>query len=470
MDSARVSLTGDNDLLRQPPLDWLPSWAYNREIAELARDLNAHAGLEDNFSIHWRDKLVYSEIARPAVIWGFWSTAVNWTFFFVFAAYAWHSTQCSTEHGFLALYPSWLPCIGVPVIMLAMAIEWRCLRRNIIVQVQWTGRFTILGVPVSYIQWIVLMSVWSLQAHFDIVSQNLFTAMLVRTWGCSMVRSSSAAAASGIWKATIRESVVAQVPGFDSLATLALVTWSLIPLQLVWALSGVVPLSKASYAQTIKPRQNHQIYRTLLNRRTFHKDAIGVLAVVNRMVSVSFQAMYQTIARAKWWVERPGMNDIPQYAVMRYLDQLHPLARTAAMRLLFFSILENAMKLELQVSILALDRALMPRDHTKTDPKTLIPVVLSFLTAGLTILCAGFQWRKIRQAQVSVQKLIVLDSESHTPWSRTSRCLVGFGMVLAVYSLLVTHCVAKLVMAYVCKDSMWNIALRSSGCVDLSSL
>merc|ERR1712226_1326213 len=146
-------------------------------------------------------------------------------------------------------------------------------------------------------------------------------------------------------------------------------------------------------------------------------------------------------------------------------SQLEPVVRKLALNLLLFGVLENGAKLELQTTMFAIDRALMPRGTKVVNFEMLVPVLLSSMTATINIGTSILKWSELRKCQLCVAK--PADHASYARWFGINCWLTVFAMAILVSTIVLFHCIIKFIMAHVCADSMWNISCGNSGCVDL---
>jgi len=229
-----------------------------------------------------------------------------------------------------------------------------------------------------------------------------------------------------------------------------------------------------------------------------HADALKWLATANRMLTLTDKSLAWALARS-----RELLND----DVKRAFETLDREFARIVHRNTLVNVIEKAVMLEYQVSIFAISRSLMPRDlPNRWDGQMLISLVVSG-GSFLKIIYDSFAqdwmirrfWReacsvRIRRmpAQATrcsrIRKLmrhILCRREWQLPEEeldfRTFRVYLswtGFWVGNFLLILFGIHCLAKFVMAFECKDSLWNIRVPGiteeghklmdwKGCMDL---
>jgi len=456
-----LGLSQEETLVRnafsQEPLNWLPRWACDRRVAALAGERYA-----DN-----HDRLRPTEVAGGAVLWSHASTIFVWSFFFGFTALSWLTTPVArtrVEH--FAVCPPWLYCLAVPLIVINFLFQWKILTFILVPQVQYTGGATVIGVPLPFHCWLALMSIISAVTTFDLVTYGIFFAKMVRTLDAPI-----GSDIQRIWAFTIKESVMAQLAIFGDFNALVWIVWCLLLVQLLYALAASVPLEPARVHYSLEEEgREWKGYRVLLYR-TWHIDVVTRLAQANRMPAILFKNFDQQMARA---VER---LDHIEHNATDYLQRLCVQLEQLVVRFLLYSILENAFRLEFQVTCVAIGRALAPPKDKDVDYQTLLSIlvssVMSIYTAVVAAVafrsCLGYWWRCDASTVEENETPVFPGGGTALYYSlRIRRLLIVFASCIAMYVCIIVHTWAKLAMAFTCKYSVWNFT--DSGCVDLSGI
>eukprot|EP00415_Alexandrium_ostenfeldii_P000185 UN0185 len=200
-----------------------------------------------------------------------------------------------------------------------------------------------------------------------------------------------------------------------------------------------------------------------------HADVFQGLASVNRMATITEKSTAVALKRAEEELRRPN----PERA-FNLIDR--EFARITT-RLYLLNLFEKAYMLEVQVTIFAISRCLLPRDTPplmRVDGQMLASIVLSFMTLAKTIFDSWFQWKRIADFTkrevpgLEDPEVIEAVKRSKRRLEKSGFCYL-FAFVLMCIALL--HAAMKFAMAFYCEDSLWNLNwYPPSGCVRLESI
>lgn len=448
---------------------YVPLWSYDAELA--ANPTAAEGG----------------GVTR-AVSWGFAGVGGLWVFFACFTALAWHNTTCdgSTETG-LAVVPDWLMAIYLPFLASELYIEFRVLRILIVAQAMRTAPFRFLSVPLRYRSWLVIVFAVSAACHMDIASTGLVAAKALRTGTCL---TDEARNPSAIWRTVIQQSFLRHIPGADDFTLVFSTTIAVILLQPLHALLCTVRVGGRGL--------KHYTYNTVLLSNQDSHGAAMILATVNRMAAAT-------------WQDTPYLSSISDsWPLLDIVTQI----RRSVGQFALMGCTETALQINVQTSLLAIGMATVKgqtRERARPDLLTVSSIVLTGLTAAYTLSQIVIKvWElthsaKVAYAHAHAEELnarrsrkepaagprgrarATLQEGIRAPLWRAKmmqkqeeathrsaddlmvsveRHFKVFWLFVAFYSSLVTYALVKLVMAFMCEDSVWNI----TGCVDLSAL
>eukprot|EP00416_Gambierdiscus_australes_P000811 CAMPEP_0171127180 /NCGR_PEP_ID=MMETSP0766_2-20121228/114802_1 /TAXON_ID=439317 /ORGANISM="Gambierdiscus australes, Strain CAWD 149" /LENGTH=473 /DNA_ID=CAMNT_0011590269 /DNA_START=144 /DNA_END=1565 /DNA_ORIENTATION=- len=452
-------------------------------------------------------------------------TVVQWTFAISFPFIVCLLSSCpQTWHPF-AHYPTyvWLPFFAL--VGWSLYREAKCFIWVVYTQALYCAPFRIFGFQVTFHAWMVFMLLLGLASHADIVTNGLFLSKILKTVDCDRPTTRTI---QRIWASVIEESLVSDLPGFDRIKTLLLLSWGIMFLQPLLAFLAAYPckgVRKTNYNRGVGPDAPNEGemngYVTLCSwmqqcagsdKKVHHADVLKWVAVVNRMVSITDRTLLWTIQRGKQMLEKAKANEGPQKqeGIARVYDMLSREFSFNLYRLLLVNLFEKSCMLEAQTTIFAISRCMMPPGlEYRIDPQMLLSVLLSFLTFFKTIADAVEQlflirsfWLEIAEEDTTRCYLIPMQF-FWTGWQlewhlarygcepveglpgpaedilRKRRRLYllssGFLLVALLLVWVFLHCCFKFVMAFVCTHSLWNIPtfrqephMDYKGCVDLS--
>lgn len=137
-------------------------------------------------------------------------------------------------------------------------------------------------------------------------------------------------------------------------------------------------------------------------------------------------------------------------------------------RFLLVAVAENAVQINLQITLLAIRRALEDRLHWKmllSIVTSMIVCTIRVFTCSDLIIFSGAVQRKVKKRLK--EKLNTEDAQHITEQLTAIKSdTKGFKVIALLYAALLIYALVQLGMTYVCETSVWTIR----GCVDLSEL
>jgi len=442
---------------------WLPDWATHSEILELAEGLPYKIPA-------WLTSIPVGCVAGPAVKILQFFTPFLFGFVFLFAMLAVYVIKCPAQ-GFPE-YPLWLvTCVFLPFLVVAMVVEWICFRYQAYSKVQVIGPFKFAGFKMDFIPLMLLVGGISALSHSDMMTNGLFMATTWHMGDSSCVEAGNLypEKVEEIWAfvmehSTLKNTMLSKV-NFSSLTFLA---WLLMFLQVIPAVTGGIPRcgeSDITYAVYMKDAEDTSPtkieYQTTLDRKANHGSVLAILAETSRMTSITFNSLSYAQGKAEsFLLEEARMGKKGETRCL--LDTMHyvkDLLRESVQRLFVVGVLENAIQMNLQTSLMAINQVLGQRQHQ---------VVASILLGFLMSLKKVFDSTTVFVFARDMVRRIRYFSPGMTEEEERDLCLIWKLIVvniffLFMYLLLTFYAMAKFIMAFVCEDSMWNI----NGCVSL---
>lgn len=425
--------------------DFLPCWAPTEEVTALA--------LTPGFKEH---PVPMGLCVGPAVRIARWSVATLWISQCLLALLAYRVSYCQ-EDGFV-YRPSWLWYLFAPVLVLNLGLEYRCLQYTVLPFAQVTGSFRFVGLKVSYVGWLMLVGCLSIVNKVDMASDSFFLAVALRTDQCQ----GSEVQLDAVWSETIRQSFI---PYFSwiRISTITLVCYIVMYMQLLYPLAQSTPTCGDSADLVVGNTANAE-FRNILGHNMNLGDVLMILGEAANMASL--QAQNPIYARAKEQYKwRHETNPTRSLIFLR-----NELLR-GVVRIGLVALLENAVQLNIQTTLFAMNRAVFGGKYWQTQ--TLASILLSLMTSGSKVMGFWQCWKFYRSV---FRRIELLKEESEDVWTGPSApdlyrheelfarryMILLWGMVV-VFFLLCSYACCKLVAAFVCKESVWNL----SGCVDL---
>lgn len=231
---------------------------------------------------------------------------------------------------------------------------------------------------------------------------------------------------------------------FDHLPWIVICSWCLSFTQMVYPV--VVMAGKRS--------QDKMRWKTIWGREPYSADVFCTLAEASSMASV--QSL--TIGFTQRSIDSNASMGVP---VEHHLPYISELACQMRNRVVLSYNLENVIQTNIQVSVFAINAYIAGKKLIGSQIAALISIVLGILSS-LAKLSEAQAFFGLLQ-DVNVQQLLAddyPDSDSIRALKRDVLC-VRIGCVTLVLGLL--YATAKLVAAFVCEDSMFNL----TGCASV---
>jgi len=339
-----------------------------------------------------------------------------------------------------------------------LALEYRCLQHTVLPFAQVTGSFRLSCVKVSYIPWLVFVGCLSVVNKIDMASDSFFLAVALRTDQCR----GSEVQLARVWSETIRQSLTPYLP-WVRISTITLACYVIMFMQLLYPLAQSTPTCGDS-AYLVVGNTAKAEFRNVLGHNMNLGDVLMILGEAANMASL--QSQNPAYARAKEQYKwRRELNPTRSLIFLR-----NELLRNVV-RIGLVALLENAVQLNIQTTLFSMNRAVFGGKYWQTQ--TLASIVLSLLTSGSKVIGFWQCWRFYRSV---FRRIGELQEEFEDDWiapnarglydheyhlARKYMALL-WGMIV-VFFLLCAYACCKLIAAFVCKDSVWNL----TGCVDL---
>jgi len=266
---------------------------------------------------------------------------------------------------------------------------------------------------------------------------------------------------------------VSWVPGLNDIEVLALIIWVLMYLQIIVATLYSYPIRSSCHTDYGYAAEEHG-YANLVGYKVHHSDALKALALANRMVSVYDRHFDWQLSRVEFLLSKSHLT--------RDYNMLLRELRSLNYQMWFFSVLQRSCLLEFQISIFAVCRALTPHTNSmlRGDHQMLITIGFGFFSLCKVLVDSYAQRKAVKRCTENVRRLekrnrytIVHECERDMRALQTHVQCFSFGIVILILVLL--HTASKLVMAFYCEDSLWNVPLNDGtpivdghGCVIIS--
>uniref|UniRef100_A0A7S4PVR0 Uncharacterized protein n=1 Tax=Alexandrium monilatum TaxID=311494 RepID=A0A7S4PVR0_9DINO len=411
-----------------------------------------------------------------------WSvTFVQWGFAIVYPFLVCLVSVCPAPYEPFARYPNWVYLIFLFVVAYSFWHEIQALRYVLCTYAMYCAPFSLFGLRLTSTKWLMFVGMVGLTSHADLLTNGLFLSKILTTVSCNGPKAETIQL---IWFHTIHKSVVGWVPGFDHLDSLMLIGWGLMFFQPLLCFLYTWPLlgSEVDYGVASMPNGYETpwtfIWRRCGGRRVVHHaDALQMLGAVNRMTSLTDKML--TWCKARSYEEMRGVRP---NKVFRALDIMYREYSRITHRLWLVSIMEKAFMLEVQVTVFAISRSLMPQDMPfwlRLDGQLLISIVLSGMTYMKVLYDSWSQDRTMCKFVDTIKRhpdyiekqddddvKTIMSNIRYKQW-------VSSRMGMLVLVAFLVHSLTKFIMAFVCKDSLWDIPMHDGpgldwkGCVDL---
>lgn len=368
-------------------------------------------------------------------------------------------TAVCPEDGDAPTYPWWAWAVSIPCLLLRNYVEWRSLGHFLpcyVKNVRKAGLkpFKVLGVGVPFLAWAAVYVPYSNLNFCDVGTDSLFTVIVVKSEECPGNRMAE------VWRSTLQQSVFGGL-GVQRVALSSVVTatWLISFLQMIYPLIQTVGRGccKQEELGEIGLDTGLLSCAPMCNKEKFAdlSEAAG-LATVR---SVSITSTHASSCKG------PGELDNPFTVV----DYAAGVVRQLLLRFVFTYILENALQLNVQTTVFAIQRSLTKGAITLSQKQTLgsigITIMLTFLKLAEAKSCFDFT-RLVDRALADYEPAAVdraLADDYRALLRQYRRRKWGIAAASFVLVLALAYATCKLVAAFVCEGAMFNL----TGCVDV---
>lgn len=362
-------------------------------------------------------------------------------------------------------------------------------------QVQCTGPFGFMGRTLDFYKWAFTMIVFSVLNHMDVATNGFFLATTMSAPSCDNMDE-----LDQLWRQVLEQSAFSHLGpealGKMTIANIAFWFWTLTFLQPLIAFMVSFPLFEAKtwqlmspWSVTYKPAMNNGsyvpkvTYRTLHDDRQNHGNALMAVAEVARMGAVTYRDLEFAMSKFKLALQVLKVEPTQKRA-LECLHHSHGLYQRSTFRFFFQGFLESSLQLQLQVTLLGIQRA-ATGDRMRAVEDTGIIATFNSLnhqtlfTIGVSLLMAIKRVIDVRALFVAAKAIseetknndltdcTIRDvvSEYYAILTRQIYCYLG----TTVFIMSLAYAFAKYWAVFYCQSSLWNLALYPpNGCVDLS--
>mmetsp|Transcript_126834 Transcript_126834/g.370822 ORF Transcript_126834/g.370822 Transcript_126834/m.370822 type:complete len:467 (-) Transcript_126834:102-1502(-) len=426
----------------------LPEGAYAREVAFLS--------LKDRRSL--------ANTAGPGVKYAAWGVMLHSLLWLLTPLAEYALAECPEEgyEGIVAVPRDLLTLVGYVFLFAPFHLycQNKCMRYVIIPQLEVTGRFLFMGLPVQrlgYWTWHIMFSALTCGATLNTLTNGQILGRTLATFTCGGPYQQLEVT----WKKVMGEAVIHQIPGFRTSSFLRVSVFA-------YLLHLVTPLFAWIYARPTAP---HQIdyavqhgeatrYRTPYNyTKTNHGSVVMVLGSLARFEAVTFQDVTYATAR----IEELSKQQDPDWGEILEIARAE-LDRAIA-RFAIIAMLQDAIQTNLQTSMVGIDWSLATGKSRHRhelfgglDLQMFISVVLCFMSTVSDLLDAI----DVLKITHSVSKRLPLGQVDHLSLKvqvllkHVKRKLVRFAFYMFIFLGMSLWSFAKVVALFVCQKHLWN--------------
>eukprot|EP00928_Gymnodinium_smaydae_P039499 TRINITY_DN26981_c0_g1_i1.p1 TRINITY_DN26981_c0_g1~~TRINITY_DN26981_c0_g1_i1.p1 ORF type:complete len:480 (+),score=55.67 TRINITY_DN26981_c0_g1_i1:319-1758(+) len=458
----------EDDIFDKEPLTWLPLRDVNPDVAACIRDMDEHRqGATAPMMC----------VCGPAVLLLYLGVAVTWTFFLFFPIYAWSQCYCQSDSRQFAQYNTWsVWLVFVPFLVFSLAIEHKACSYAIATYVQVAKTWYFLGLDVSqlpYECWRFAMTLMHCLNHVSLVSNGLF---MVRSLYTTFNTCDPDIVV--FWRETIQQSLLGNILPHE-FHIWACMLWLFMLLQPIVGLARTIPIGPVSdsnkardernnfsvdFSVAVSRNKNYE-YAALLDGKQNHGSAMVALALTNRMCAISSPNFRYIKARIDMY--QHGQVE-SRNAAFRIVNHLSDLLNNKLVDFLLVGIFENALSVNLQISLFALSRASrMSRSDvdvalTTADMQTIAGIVLTMFVLSLKLRDAWDTRKVARELHEYVDVAVEGSPDEEQELKRIKLTLHFFYVCVFVFGTLLLWAATKLFALWYCEYGLWNVG---SGCV-----
>lgn len=350
------------------PFKWCPHCAISHEVKE--------------FNQLWKNKnetkpIPLGCVAGKPVLYGTLANVSFWLGIAVFVWFAERSCDCDPNGGLATYNTGWLWFFFFVVFLpIQLILEAVCCKYILYSLCQVTGPPKVMGRRLSFEAWTFTMLFLSVLSHMDTVSNGFFVATTLATHRCPR-----ATGLTCMWKQVMNQSVFRFLPErvqeFADFHNVTLYCWAMVFFQPLHAIVVAYPIAKPDkwwpwiwpWSVDWKPKMKTEkdpnllnTYRTLLDPNQNHGAALMGVAEVARMASVTSRNRQYAVKRAEDTLNGQTTTTTQEHALthedaIRCLHHALSLLQRAGLQTFCFGLLESAIQLNLQMTLLGLQRA-----------------------------------------------------------------------------------------------------------------
>ncbi|CAE7562217.1 unnamed protein product [Symbiodinium sp. CCMP2592] len=283
------------------------------------------------------------------------------------------------------------------------------------------------------------------------MTQGLFVATTLRRLQCEGYDH-----VVDVWEQAWHESIVGWFRFGADLQAVVIASWAMQILQMVvYALYGMPTRCLRFECQSEKT--GYDVICSCLGTM-WHADTMKALAGSNRMPLLQMGQLELSLIRADEFLQEAEPNFARYYAVLK--SEL----RILLLRIVLVGCCVNCSKLEIQSTMFALTRAGKRTGLRKADAEELLSLAVAHFTSLFALHVA---LASVLDLRAGIKKARRLQEEKQTAIIAEIRWLFRFVYGCVAFCVVTQcHCVAKLIAAFVCEDSVWDLPMH---CVDLHS-
>jgi len=360
------------------------------------------------------------------------------------------------QEGGSAIYPLWVWLITVPVFLLRFCIEMKALRCASVPYLKTAQQgnkaaFSVLGRQTTFSVWFAYAIFMSQLGFLDGVTDSTFSGTLLRSMNCPSERLSE------LWDGVWQQSILAHVGIWPSLRAAAWLVW-------LWSFLYLIYAMVASFRRAGGYNRTGSYHGTnIFGERLYDGDVVMLLAGCNGMQTLQSLSVTYKSLRVQTRVQQEG--DIGPA-----LNGALALGQQVVSVFLLSHISETCMQLNIQSTLFAIDRFLRNRKQKQANVQALVSLGIGIATTALKVKEAksflDFASEVLDMARSSDPEHIYEGKPNSTRAVALRRRVLFLRTCCALMLMCLLYASCKMVAAFVCHDSVWNV----TGCSDLRHL
>lgn len=435
--------------------DWLPWWAYNEEVGHLADKLHA-----DGKVVSMQACVGPGLLPAKLAILLFWPVYIAVTVFGITTA------KCTEDHRH-----DRLRCGYLIMVLIRLAVEFKCLRYVTIPYIQTLGRFQWMGVTIPFTLWLFVVGFMSACNLLDMMTDSFFAISASENQVCSTENGVSEI--DQMWALAMTRMHLPFLRSFDY-ASWAKIIWITTLSQMVYPLIEGTPRCGRFQVHTpdYSVGSHHTKFINLAGLESNFGDCLYQLADATCMASLSVQQPEYPRARER--LRRKEHQKIQHFDAKASLAFVRGALSEGMVSVGLVGSLENSPQVVLQSMVFAMSRAASNSNRsTAFETQTIISIALSsimcFTKLWKTRVLLAFFWevRGVISEERSERPGQVLCEEARSMLRQVKKYVA----VLVLWAILLCLClyvaISQLIATTItCKGLVW---LPFQGCVDLAS-